>query len=864
LDRQRLAIHPNAVLFHHKGAFLGGRLCGSVPPVRLAEADLVVLSLFLAGREPGEAVRELVSGPLARYLPGVPPAKALLGWLEHLHRAQLLVNATPDPAPSGTGLGLADCRAAGAVPGGRSYRLPANFLLRPVPGGFEAFSPRSGKFHVLGLEPALLLAAFGQGRTANAVVREKSAIGGPGERRAALQWLVREGLLVEARARESAPPRRAPSAAGEAAGASLPSGPGWREIEPDGRIPVYFVPHMENHYPLALGMIASALEAHDEGALLARFRLLPITYMSPRDFLEGPYRKFGPGVWLFSNYMWSVTQNLKVSEAVKEHDARNLTIHGGPSTPAYEAACTDFMRKYASVDVAVHGEGEVTATRLFECIRRLGDGRIGYEPESLAEVAGITFRTAAGGGQLTRTGPRVRLREVDVIPSPYIRGLFDHYAGRVDAAIVETNRGCPFACTFCDWGSATNGKVAKFDMERIRQEIDWVGRNRVRVLWIADANFGMLKRDTEIARWIVEVKSRHGFPQEVVVNYTKNTTGRLADIIRVFTQGRIVSQGIISIQTSDEQTLDVINRENIKTEKYDELIGVFDAAGLPLSTDLMIGLPGITVEAFDRDLQRYIDVDVQVKAYPTQLLPNSPMADPEYMEKYRIQVDENDFLVSCYSYTREDLQRMKAVYEVYVATEGYGALRYLMRYLQWEHGIAALQVMHALMDAVKADPGRCPAVTWVLRFFNTQKCMPGGWRRFYEEAAGLICERFGIARDPAFEVALKVNEAAMPDEALPYPRTIRLPHDFVAWFREHNVRVGRPETVRPLASYPPGEFTVEDPDGMAGINFDYQQYDSHQYFWELRSPIARAQSAADVRERQPSFGGEGARPHAVQ
>ena len=42
-----------------------------------------------------------------------------------------------------------------------------------------------------------------------------------------------------------------------------PAVAGWRDLEPDGRIPVYFVPHMENHYPLALGMISTALAAHD-------------------------------------------------------------------------------------------------------------------------------------------------------------------------------------------------------------------------------------------------------------------------------------------------------------------------------------------------------------------------------------------------------------------------------------------------------------------------------------------------------------------------------------------------------------------------------------------------------------------------
>jgi hypothetical protein len=35
---------------------------------------------------------------------------------------------------------------------------------------------------------------------------------------------------------------------------------------------------------------------------------------------------------------------------------------------------------------------------------------------------------------------------------------------------------------------------------------------------------------------------------------------------------------------------------------------------------------------------------------------------------------------------------------------------------------------------------------------------------------------------------------------------------------------------------------------MASIDMDYIQYDSHQYFWELRSATARAKSVSDVQE----------------
>ena len=379
-----------------------------------------------------------------------------------------------------------------------------------------------------------------------------------------------------------------------------------------------------------------------------------------------------------------------------------------------------------------------------------------------------------------------------------------------------------------------------------QEEIEWIGRNQVRVIWIADANFGMYDRDIELAEHIVATKKKYGFPQEVVVNYTKNTTRRLLEIIKAFSAGGIISQGIISIQTSDEATLEVINRQNIKTETYDELARVFADAGLPLSTDLMTGLPGITPEAFDRDLQRYFDADVTAKAYPTQLLPNSPMADPEYMEKYRIKVDKDGFITSCFSFNEKELAGMNAMYAFFTIADGYSVLRYVLRYLQWDHGIPAMQVLHAILDQVESAPDRYPSLTWVVKNFLNLKFMPGGWKAFYDEVAGFVSDRFGVARDAAFDTALRVNEMAMPDDGLCYPLNAELPHDLVAWYRDHSGVEA--EASGRLGSYPPGTFEVDDPDSMSSIDMDYIQYDSHQFFWELRSSIARVKSVSDAKE----------------
>ena len=612
----------------------------------------------------------------------------------------------------------------------------------------------------------------------------------------------------------------------------------WKDLVPDGRIPVYFVPHMENHFPLALGVLFSALKSYNDGALLDRFQLIPIHFLHPNQLLSGPYKKFGAGVWLFSNYMWSVDLNLQICDAVKKHDSRNITVHGGPSTPDYKVACQEFMDKHRSIDIAVHGEGEVAICEIVSAIVSNDTTDFAFDEFLLSAVSGISFRNAISG-LVVQTKSRERMKDLDVVPSPYLSGYFDQYGGRVEAAIIETNRGCPYGCTFCDWGSATNQKVRKFDIDRVYNELEWIGKNKIRVLWIADANFGMYERDIDISRHIVAIKAKYGFPQEVVVNYTKNSTLKLVEIIKIFTEGNIISQGIISIQTTDETTLDVINRKNIRTERYDELSKIFSDLRLPLSTDLMIGLPGITVEAFARDLQRYIDMDVSVKAYPTQLLPNSPMANPEYIEKYDIKVDENNYLISSYSYSEQDLALMKEIYQVYVMADGYSLLRYVIRFLQWEHGIKAMDFLQCLLQVVTENPASFPQLTWAVKYFNHDKSMPGGWRSFYAELEQFILINYGVKADSALQTVLMVSELSMPDDSLTYPTKSVLQHDFVSYF--HNFI----DDARPLREYPSAEFCVSDPNSMSSVNMDYMQYDTHQFFWELASDVSRPKSVSD-------------------
>ena len=81
-------------------------------------------------------------------------------------------------------------------------------------------------------------------------------------------------------------------------------------------------------------------------------------------------------------------------------------------------------------------------------------------------------------------------------------------------AIIETNRGCPFLCTFCYWGKGGSATKYRFrDLNTVFREIEYLGSKKVSYIFNADSNFGMHKRDYNIALKLVETKEKYGYPE---------------------------------------------------------------------------------------------------------------------------------------------------------------------------------------------------------------------------------------------------------------------------------------------------------------------------------------------------------------
>lgn len=415
-----------------------------------------------------------------------------------------------------------------------------------------------------------------------------------------------------------------------------------------------------------------------------------------------------PDVFALSSYVWNSAYNEAVAAAVKKRWPDCVVILGGPDVPNLDDG---YFRSNPSVDYLVHQEGELSFSGL---LLNMIDG---------ASSEGVPGLSINRDGERLYTGPSQRIRDLSTIPSPYTSGLFDKIYDEYKNdpryelnGVIETNRGCPFSCTFCDWGGVTFSKVSCFPLERLRDEIDWMGKRGITYLHTTDANFGIFKdRDDEIADILIETKSTYGYPKVFDTSWTKNTTPRTVSLARKLFESGILRSFVASLQSMNATVLENIKRTNMTGDRLDEIIALASQNGITVLTEMIVGLPGETYETWQDGVCELLNKGMMVETYPIVVLKNSEMNDPRYKEKFSIEtktiksqysdhVDEwSDVIVSTEHIDRAAMERVWLWTWITYMFQSYGFSKLDAEYLRKRHGIPTKLYYEHLLETFLSD-----------------------------------------------------------------------------------------------------------------------------------------------------------------
>ena len=378
-------------------------------------------------------------------------------------------------------------------------------------------------------------------------------------------------------------------------------------------------------FPYSVGVLQAYAEAHAASPAARRF--LPPIHV-PLAVDDAVARLDGADVVGFSVYVWNIELSLAIARRLKAVRPSTLIVFGGPQVPD---RAEDFLRQNPAVDLACHGQGETTFLAVLERADR----------RDWDQIAGVSFLDGSGQFHHRAQGPR--LTDLSVIPSPYLSGVFDPLIAANPRGkwimMWETNRGCPFACTFCDWGSAVASKVFQFDRERLRAELDWFGRLGGETVFCCDANFGILPRDVDLAHDAIETKRRYGLPRTLAVQNTKNATERSYTVQKLLADAGMNAGVTISLQSTDPRTLKAVKRDNISLGSFLELQRRYTRDRIETYSDMILALPEETFESFANGISEVIGNGQhnRIQFYNCSLLPNAEMNDPAQRARYGLQ-----------------------------------------------------------------------------------------------------------------------------------------------------------------------------------------------------------------------------------
>ena len=331
-----------------------------------------------------------------------------------------------------------------------------------------------------------------------------------------------------------------------------------------------------------------------------------------------------------TNWVWNQGYNDKIASIYKKYRPDGIVLYGGTNVPEDKVEAKAYALLRPFVDLFFCGPSEKTFKEFL----------INFPKQGVLANPG-TFTQQ----EFNFDKDKNHYKET-CIPMPYLDGIFENLIKNTNqplTAIFETNRGCPYRCTFCDWGGMTRSKIIRAEHKEVIDTITYImSHEKINQIEIADANFGIFEMDLQYIEHMVKCQEKRKNKINLIFGgMAKNGSPYAEKIMQLMHENFDAYHGRkyvkLSFQSHNDEVLKISNRSNIKNEKLFSMAKSFQQKGVKVDAEMIIGLPGETQTTWLQTIQTNMDLKINhQKSFVLFVVPNTELSSNAYKNKYQI------------------------------------------------------------------------------------------------------------------------------------------------------------------------------------------------------------------------------------
>ena len=290
-----------------------------------------------------------------------------------------------------------------------------------------------------------------------------------------------------------------------------------------------------------------------------------------------------PDIIGFTTYVWNVTRVLYLIKEIKAYYSPRIVL-GGPEVTDDNPLLAD----NPLIDFCIRGEGEPQFAGLLR------------EPESWSHKNG----SSNAGDWFSKS------------PSPYLSApLMPEIENFM---LLETMRGCPYACAYCYYGKSRRRPLFKDD-RRVIEGLEWAISRDVKEVYFLDPSLDSRPGLKNLLRQIASLNKdrRMSLISEIRADRVDD---ELADLLA----GAGFTWFEIGLQSTNPEALALMHRR-ADLELFVNGVRTLKKRGITTEIDLIAGLPGDDRQGFEKTIQFILDYNMHddVQVFPLSILPGT-------------------------------------------------------------------------------------------------------------------------------------------------------------------------------------------------------------------------------------------------